>query len=685
MSSEETNDAEDKQKRFGSSLRKGSTGSISNSALKKMHKVHERVKTNVKKTKENAKFAVRRTEENIKGATANATAMIERTIHGSTPTTSTSSTDGGGTTTSVEFDQDSTKEAAEWQQSYQSNASQADGSSPKSASAADFAASRSSSLDYLSKESFETIPETPEITEKPQEDSRPNKEEAFELKKNITTMEELQPDRLAQNPSVIAAILALFLAAYKAFANHSEIWDNIVPVHVALTWAALALVVGVEIGRRQAAKEFREYLKIQSTIYEKAGKHQPAHGVHPQQHHPSRGRASSQEEDDDDYDRSPGPNDPHHFRRIRKMVSKVQRRMHRPRPSWTTLGADPTRKRQRWERNGNVLVSKSLTRALGLRAPATSIKSLEEMGVSERELSQAMEDDKSLFLGSFDDPERMVARSLGEKAIEPLFRLRGMDVFLTEDAEYDLANHPFLIENGLRDRPTFIINALTPWGNICMYFEMPSWITSWDHFEEKEDDPEDVIALKRFLNGDDEYRNGRFKCLPVLVDGPGPIKYIAPPKVAVTVVTPNLSSSWRFHPPKVDENDKTVLHPCLELECKMCSRAHKSVAAVVKRYLVWIVGDCALLIEKPWGQKEDEPRACVGTIRFDRIDISTCPEMPPRTPEQEGDSTFEEELEEGDDLEEEEQQPGTSVSTNRRAISGGVPNTLRQARFRQTA
>lgn len=530
-------------------------------------------------------------------------------------------------------------------------------------------------MDYNANESPQTKPETSEFTEKSQEDSADSKDEAFELKNNITTIEELQPDQLAQNPSVLAAILALFLAAYKAFTNHSEIWDNNVPVHVALTWATLTLVVGVEIGRRQAAKEFREYLEIQSTVYEKAGKYQPSHDIHQQHHHQSRGG--------DDYDQDGGPgSDPHHFKRIRKMVSKVQRRMHRPRPSWTTLGTDPNRRRQRWERNGNVLVSKSLTRALGLRTPATSIKSLEEMGVSERELSQAMEEDDSLFLGSFDDPERMVARSLGEKAIEPLFRLRGMDVFLTEDAEYDLANHPFLIENGLRDRPTFIINALTPWGNICMYFEMPSWITSWDHFEEKEDDPEDVIALKRFLNGDDEYRNGRFKCLPVLVDGPGPIKYIAPPKVAVTVVTPNLPSSWRFHPPKVDENGKTVLHPCLELECKMCSRAHKSVAAVVKRYLVWIVGDCALLIEKPWGQKEDEPRACVGTIRFDRIDISTCPEMPPRSPE--GD-TFEEELEEGDDLEGQEEEPGSSVSTNRRANGGGVPNSLRQARLRQTA
>lgn len=122
----------------------------------------------------------------------------------------------------------------------------------------------------------------------------------------------------------------------------------------------------------------------------------------------------------------------------------------------------------------------------------------------------------------------------------------------------------------------------------------------------------------------------------MLVDGPGPIRYIAPPKNTVTIITENLPSCWKEHPGTVDSNGETVLHPCLEVECDlMANRAMRSVAALVKRYLVNMVGDVAVLIEKPYLQEEDEPRACVGMCRFDRVDVRHCPEMPPRAEEPE--------------------------------------------------
>jgi hypothetical protein len=42
-----------------------------------------------------------------------------------------------------------------------------------------------------------------------------------------------------------------------------------------------------------------------------------------------------------------------------------------------------------------------------------------------------------------------------------------------------------------------MINILTPYGNICIYFKLPDWVKDFkESLVEEEDDPSDVIALK---------------------------------------------------------------------------------------------------------------------------------------------------------------------------------------------
>ena len=100
----------------------------------------------------------------------------------------------------------------------------------------------------------------------------------------------------------------------------------------------------------------------------------------------------------------------------------------------------------------------------------------------------------SAQLGSF-DLSATAADSLEGFVVEPIFQLRGMDVFLTDDPEARASTHPWLIEQGLLSVPTFIVNVLTQWGNIFIYFEMPAWVHGFQHTEE-ESDPDDVKALK---------------------------------------------------------------------------------------------------------------------------------------------------------------------------------------------
>jgi hypothetical protein len=105
-----------------------------------------------------------------------------------------------------------------------------------------------------------------------------------------------------------------------------------------------------------------------------------------------------------------------------------------------------------------------------------------------------VEESKDQHLGSFDLSVN-VPDSLDGFVIEPILKLRGMDVFLTDDPEMEASTHPWLVQQGLRSIPTFTVNVLTQWGNILIYFEMPAWVRSFNHVEE-ESDPDDVKALK---------------------------------------------------------------------------------------------------------------------------------------------------------------------------------------------
>ena len=51
--------------------------------------------------------------------------------------------------------------------------------------------------------------------------------------------------------------------------------------------------------------------------------------------------------------------------------------------------------------------------------------------------------------------------------------------------------------------------------------------------------------VQRFLNGDSEYRNARLKMVPSLVDGPLPIRLVAPPKKEKVVNCDWMPIIWR--------------------------------------------------------------------------------------------------------------------------------------------
>lgn len=115
------------------------------------------------------------------------------------------------------------------------------------------------------------------------------------------------------------------------------------------------------------------------------------------------------------------------------------------------------------------------------------------------------------------------------------------------------------------------------------------------------------------------------------MDGPLPIRIIAPPKKEITVQGSILPTKWIKHAAKTSP-DGSTLHPCLELEVDMVSNSTlRSVSGMLRKYIKAISLDLAVIIAKPTPNDPDEPSACVGLWRFDHINIERCPPLPSRT------------------------------------------------------
>jgi len=211
---------------------------------------------------------------------------------------------------------------------------------------------------------------------------------------------------------------------------------------------------------------------------------------------------------------------------------------------------------------------------------------------------------------------------------EPLFSYRGMDIFTCDNPQEKIWKHPLLLKDGLRDKPTFIINVMATWANISTYLEMPSWVKKFDSIVETESDSNDIKALKRFFNGSDEYRNQRFKIMSSLITGPLLIRKLNPPPARRRVHSDKTVCTWH----KVDEcvGSKGQTHAAIfEVDVDLVTnKTIRRLSSIVKRNVKKMVTDTAFFVEKPPHEENEEPSACLGAWRMDHVDLACCPELP---------------------------------------------------------
>jgi len=219
--------------------------------------------------------------------------------------------------------------------------------------------------------------------------------------------------------------------------------------------------------------------------------------------------------------------------------------------------------------------------------------------------------------------------------VDPLFKLRGMDVFRGDIPEERVWRQPILEQNGLRDVPTFIVNLMLPGANLVVYFQMPGWIKRFEDIVEEADDAEDTKAFKRFLRGTDQYRNKRWKILPCLVDGPYIIKAMAPAQKEVTIAGRRVDASWHEYNESIDAETGKKRAALLEVDCDLISNPGvRKICNVVLGQVKNVRIDCAMIVEKPYLSEEEEPAACLGLWRMDKINVNQAALVPEKDEEQ---------------------------------------------------
>ena len=181
---------------------------------------------------------------------------------------------------------------------------------------------------------------------------------------------------------------------------------------------------------------------------------------------------------------------------------------------------------------------------------------------------------------------------------------------------------------------------MLPQGNLTSYLQLPDWFDDWDNIpDEKEDDPPDIKAFKRFFAGDLDYQRRRAKIVPCVVKAPYLVKIISPDPTEMTMHTPRHPVSIKKVNKVVDKSTgKTTAAALMEVGVDFYSSAAIGrIINIVMPHLGSITIDVALVVAPPWGATGDEkkePSACIGVWRIDKVDFTRCAQLPEKPMEE---------------------------------------------------
>lgn len=143
---------------------------------------------------------------------------------------------------------------------------------------------------------------------------------------------------------------------------------------------------------------------------------------------------------------------------------------------------------------------------------------------------------------------------------------------------------------------------------------------------------------QRFLLGDNEYRKARAYLIPYIVNGPLAIRLIRPPPIEVHIHGPRHPSEWKNVPKSVDPATGKKHCPLLEVDIDLISNKEiRRCINIIRPHLPSITVDLAFIISKPKDSEVEEPSACLGLWRVDKVDFERCAVIPEKTIEEAAD------------------------------------------------
>ena len=122
------------------------------------------------------------------------------------------------------------------------------------------------------------------------------------------------------------------------------------------------------------------------------------------------------------------------------------------------------------------------------------------------------------------------------------------------------------------------------------------------------------------------------KLIPCLVDGPLPKRLLKPKPIEVNVHGPRHPTLWIDLPKIIDPISHKPSHAIVECDIDFISeKSFRKVLNMVRPHMWSIKIDFALIISKPKLSEIEEPSACLGLWRIDKVDFESCAVFPERT------------------------------------------------------
>jgi hypothetical protein len=163
------------------------------------------------------------------------------------------------------------------------------------------------------------------------------------------------------------------------------------------------------------------------------------------------------------------------------------------------------------------------------------------------------------------------------------------------------------------------------------YFEIPQLYAAYLQKKERGETIHDELleclepherTIIRFLTGDDELRQSKFKLIPTCIEGPWAVKQMVAGKPAI--IGKRLPVDYKYHP----ADPSRGLAECFEadLDISASDPVGKRVVKMCRSYMTSVTVDIGIVIE---ALEEDElPEQMLGCVRLHKLDALLAPTMP---------------------------------------------------------